>query len=74
MKGDCLDTFPIKNVPIRDLELFGILIGNVFKLNTRLMLILFASGITWSVNPFISKGFGHFLPLFEEIQESHTML
>ena len=73
MKGDCLNTFRIKNVPIRDLESFDILIRNAFKLNARLRLHSFKSGITWSVNPFISNGFGHFLPLFEEIQESHTM-
>lgn len=73
MKGDCLNTFRIKIVPIRDLESFDILIRNVSKLNARLRLHSFKSGITWSVHPFISKGFGHFLPLFEGIQDLHTM-
>ena len=69
VKGDCLNTFRIKIVPIRDLESFDILIRNVSKLNARLRLHSFKSRITWSVNPFISKGFGHFRPLSASFEE-----
>ena len=44
------------------------------KFSRRLRLKKFKSGITWYVNPFISKGFGHFRPLFEEFRDLHTML
>lgn len=74
MKSGCLNPNAVKNVPIRDLESFGILTAFGFKINTRRVLVLFKSGITWSVNPFISKGFGHFSASFEEFQDLHTML